>query len=526
LSAARHLLLQQLKRLGRPINLPPTLSSPSPSLSSTTTNTPTKAASSPACTAGLKLAVVDKGRRPGGRMATRTVAVRWPEVENVSRFGVWRVQPGSSSLSSQTNSASSPYQFRLTPLSSATTPVEPSEIRSFSFDTGAQYIASHSETFQTYIREWWVQRNLAQESTPTPDHTPKSHPGPLFVPVSHQPQQPPSSERTPPTVSEENEVSSTGMNSLAQAMAEDVLSLSRLCDTPTCTTTAEITPSQQIVSLAYDSYDGDAGSNTAATWTATTQTGMKIHSRSVIITTPVPQTIQLLQSTEFKSGMNIGGAVEKHHRAMLDSLWSVRYNPCLCLLMYFPDAPQPLSTNIEQDALSSFDIDNVHVTWIPQSLKVEGSSRGTGEGLLIQASPEWSEKHYTLPGGEVEIVRRLVEETVHAFGKSGEFERVPWLRESLLGGSTSNSGEGGSVVLVSLMKWRYANVGKGLEEKGFLDLESSTINVGDIDGSTMVKGEGHLPVLAVAGDSFMSVGAKRGVKNGVERAFLSGVGAA
>jgi hypothetical protein len=94
---------------------------------------------------------------------------------------------------------------------------------------------------------------------------------------------------------------------------------------------------------------------------------------TVILTAPAPQAVALLT----RSGLPVA-----------PELAAVRYAPCLCLLLAFPDAPGPLLPAPGGLRIT----DDPAIAWIA-SQRAKGLIT-TGEGLVVHATPEFSAQHY------------------------------------------------------------------------------------------------------------------------------------
>ena len=116
---------------------------------------------------------------------------------------------------------------------------------------------------------------------------------------------------------------------------------------------------------------------------------------AVVLTPPAPQVVQLLQ----RSGLPVAPA-----------LAAVRYAPCLCLLLDFPQQeallPAPGGVRIGDDQA---------IAWIASQRAKE--LRRTGEGLVVHATAACSAAWY----GESEewIVSELLSATRRVFGRLG-----------------------------------------------------------------------------------------------------------
>ena len=119
------------------------------------------------------------------------------------------------------------------------------------------------------------------------------------------------------------------------------------------------------------------------------------------LTSPVPQAIDLLTA----SGIAVPAAVQ-----------AVRYDPCLCLLLDFPEAASALL-----EAPGGFKItDDPAITWIA-SQRAKGVrlalNDGRGDGLVIHTSGAWSSVRYALT--ETQILDQLMPAALAILNRCG-----------------------------------------------------------------------------------------------------------
>jgi hypothetical protein len=106
---------------------------------------------------------------------------------------------------------------------------------------------------------------------------------------------------------------------------------------------------------------------------------------AAIITAPVPQTLALLDAGRQSSPLAA---------AQRGRLEAVRYAPCMCLLLDYPDAagaalPPPGGVRLLHGPIQ----------WLA-SQRAKGL-RGAGEGLVVHAAPDWSAGHVALADAEL-----------------------------------------------------------------------------------------------------------------------------
>ncbi len=110
-------------------------------------------------------------------------------------------------------------------------------------------------------------------------------------------------------------------------------------------------------------------------WTAILESGQAVAADALIVTTPVPQALDLL---------DLGGAeLPDSHRASLDR---IKYHPCLALMVALAQqsrVPAPGALRLEEGPLS-FICDN----------RLKGISPGAA--LTLHASPDFSREHWNL----------------------------------------------------------------------------------------------------------------------------------
>lgn len=179
-------------------------------------------------------------------------------------------------------------------------------------------------------------------------------------------------------------------------------------------------------------------------WEVICESGLRVTGASLLITAPVPQSLEILDT----------GEVELSQRARLQ-LDSVAYDPCLALLALVDReglVPEPGGLQIKDEPLD----------WIS-----DNSRKGISEtpALTIHAGPQWSRVHYD--ADEEEITTALL-----AFaGEQLGTDLAPRVRET------------------SLARWRYSWVTQPHPEPRLLAHEEPRlVFAGDAFGQPKVEG--------------------------------------
>ena len=130
---------------------------------------------------------------------------------------------------------------------------------------------------------------------------------------------------------------------------------------------------------------------------------------AVVLTAPAPQAAQLLSGQGF---------------TVPPEVLAVRYDPCLCLLLDYPQVgaalmPLPGGVQVADDAA---------IGWIA-SQRAKGFER-VGDGLIVHATGAWSAAHYGLADAAiVELLRPLAEAVLRRLGitaKAGDCQLKKW----------------------------------------------------------------------------------------------------
>ena len=177
-------------------------------------------------------------------------------------------------------------------------------------------------------------------------------------------------------------------------------------------------------------------------WKISTESGEAVTSKALLLTPPVPQSLQLLSAGSI--------ALPDPIRAELEQ---VAYAPCLALLVQLsgPSAiPEPGGLWFPGEPIS----------WIADNQR-KGISRGAGASLTIHAGPKYSLKNWSTP--EAEVTKVMLEAA------------APWI---------------GSVPLsTQLHRWRYS-IPTRLHPKRFVSLEEPAplVLAGDAFGGPRIEG--------------------------------------
>lgn len=177
-------------------------------------------------------------------------------------------------------------------------------------------------------------------------------------------------------------------------------------------------------------------------WTARTDDGRTWTARSIVLSSPVPQSLQLLEAG--------GVMMDPDLRA---GLGRVRYDPCLALMVTFEEGTCRL------EPPGWIRPGTGPILWLADnSLKgVSGSGR---PALTIHADPEFSRRHYQTD--EAEVVRLLVTAA------------RPWVE--------------GPVVFSRLHRWKFSQVAEGHPDRVAVDRGRCLVFCGDGFGAPKIEG--------------------------------------
>ena len=185
-------------------------------------------------------------------------------------------------------------------------------------------------------------------------------------------------------------------------------------------------------------------------WRVGTESGAEVHGDALIVTAPVPQALQIVESGEYE----LPGAVR-------EQLGRISYDPCLALMALLDGpsgVPEPGGVQVKGEPLD----------WIGDN-RLKGISESPA--LTIHGGPGWSREHYE--DDEAEITAALL-------GFAGEMV-------------------GANVVSTQLARWRYSWVSEPHPEPFLLAQNApALVFCGDSFAQPKVEGA-SLSGLAAAG---------------------------
>jgi predicted NAD/FAD-dependent oxidoreductase len=220
------------------------------------------------------------------------------------------------------------------------------------FDHGAQFFTARSEQFKTCVNQW-IKSDVAEQWYQSYPGQPNGHPRYRGVPT---------------------------MVSVAKYLAKD----------------QTVIQSTRVLELNHD----------GCHWIVKLEPGDSIIARSVIITSPVPQTLDLLD----KGNVQLSSPI-------IDRLERIKYESCIAVMAVL-DAP----TTLENPGALA--LDEGPISWISDNQKKGASPL---PALTIHASGEFSQANFNRDGNEVG--KELIELARPLFGSAAvsDFQVHGWL---------------------------------------------------------------------------------------------------
>jgi len=225
------------------------------------------------------------------------------------------------------------------------------------FDHGAQFFTARSDAFKDAVAQWQEAGVVREWFCGQPGNVSSPDEHPRYYGVS-------------------------GMTAIAKYMARDVM----------------VELNQTVVRLEHRE----------DSWFGVTTGGTEFSGRSLILTPPVPQSLEFLRA----GGIEL---TEKDSTA----LGEIRYEPCICVMAQL-NGPSAIL------APGAMRLDGGPVAWLADNY-LKGVSQVTG-AVTIHATPEWSREHYN--DGDEALTKQLCES----------------VRELL----------GAEVVATQIRRWRYS----------------------------------------------------------------------
>ncbi len=226
------------------------------------------------------------------------------------------------------------------------------------FDHGAQYFTARSEVFRRLVKGWLEAGLIREWATgfSLPDGTLKDDGEPRYSGV-------------------------TGMTSVPKFLAQGL----------------DVQVNSRVVKIEAHS----------SGWQLSLEGGGDFHGRSVILTAPAPQSLQLMAA---------GGTVLPDQ--VMSDLNRIVYDPCLALMVRLEHAsliPEPGGVWLPGEPVS----------WIADNSQ-KGVCQGAGSAITIHAGPQYSREHWD--SAEAEVTTTLVAESSTWLGaKPIETQLHRWL---------------------------------------------------------------------------------------------------